>query len=126
VKRTKPITRAPWQKPPRVPVRTQLDPGLRAQVRERAAGRCELCTDPLGASWEAHHRKLRSRGGQDSICNLVALCHGCHRRCHGHVAWAEEHGFIVASYDDPATVPLALHLDRWVLLAPSGDYRDLP
>lgn len=126
MKRRAPIKAAPWErKPPRVPHAREIDPALRAEVRERAGGRCELCSEPLGRTWEAHHRKLRSRGGQDSACNLVALCHLCHRRCHSHVAWAEEHGFIVASYDDPATVPLALHLDRWVLVTLRG-YRDLP
>lgn len=126
MKRRKTIRPAPWERrPPRVPYAKQIDPALRAEVHRRAGGRCELCAQQLGHVWEAHHRKLRSRGGQDSVCNLVALCPTCHRRCHSHNLWATEQGFIVSSYDDPATVPVALHLDRWVLLTLTG-YRDAP
>jgi hypothetical protein len=125
VKRGKPIQAAPWQqkhKPIARPGST-IDPALRQQVREREHSCCALCGEPLPAVWECHHRKLRSRGGTDSICNLIALDNACHRRVHGHPAWALEHGFMVSTYEDPATVPVAVHLSSWRLLLPDGTYR---
>lgn len=115
----------PWatSPQPKIPKWNLIDAALRQQVRDREGGCCALCTEPLGAVWECHHRKLRSRGGLDSVCNLIALCPLCHRRCHSRVAWATEQGFIVSAYDDPARVPVALHVERWVTLAPDGKYR---
>lgn len=121
-----PIQAQPWKrrvKPVARPGST-IDAALRQTVRSRAGGRCELCAEPLGAAFECHHRKLRSRGGLDSACNLLALDGLCHRRVHSHVTWATEHGFLVAGHDDPATVPVAVHLTGWRLLTPSGTYRE--
>lgn len=114
----------PWATTPRPKIaRTGfIEPALRQQVRDRESGCCALCREPLGAVWECHHRKLRSRGGLDSVCNLVALCGRCHRRCHSHVSYASDHGFIVSAYDDPASVPVALGAERWVLLRTDGGY----
>jgi hypothetical protein len=123
--RSKPIERAPWRiERPRIAKAGFIDPALRAVVRDRAGGCCELCGERLGAEFQCHHRKLRAQGGQDSAANLVALHGLCHRRCHSHRVWAEEHGFIVASHDDPQTTPVALHLARWVLLHHDGTYRE--
>jgi hypothetical protein len=120
-----PIQPAPWKaRTPRLPRIGLIDPALRTVVRDRAGGCCELCGERLGPVFECHHRKLRSRGGQDSAANLLALDALCHRRCHGHVRWAENHGFIVAAHDDPQFVPVALHLARWVLLHHDGSYRE--
>lgn len=118
------IHRAPWQTPRPLPRKDEIDPQLRQQVRDRALGCCELCAQPLGAIFQCHHRKLRSRGGQDSVCNLVALHGKCHNRVHGHPAWATEQGFMVASTDDPATIPVALHGRAWRLLTLAGGYQD--
>jgi 5-methylcytosine-specific restriction endonuclease McrA len=124
---SKPIARAPWRiERPRIAKTGFIDPALRCVVRDRADGCCELCGERLGPVFECHHRKLRSRGGQDSAANLLALCSTCHRRCHEHVAWATEQGFIVASHDDPQFVPVALHLSSWVTLHHDGTYRDAP
>jgi hypothetical protein len=119
-----PIKSTPWSKP-RVhkPSPKVIDPGLRQQVRAREGGLCALCRDLLAPVWECHHRKLRSRGGQDSVTNLVALCSTCHRRVHGHPAWSEEHGFMVPATQDPASVPVAVGLRSWQHLHPSGAYR---
>lgn len=121
---TRALRRAPWQRPKPAVTKfgSTIDPTLRELVRARAGGECELCGIRLQGRWEAHHRKLRSRGGQDSACNLAALCFLCHRRCHQHVAWSEEQGYIVSSYADPATVPMALRESRWVLLTVDGQY----
>lgn len=116
----------PWITTPRARIARNgfIEPALRQQVRDREGGCCALCREPLGGVWECHHRKLRSRGGLDSVCNLIALCASCHRRCHSHVAWAQEQGFIVSAYADPASTPLALGCERWVLLRPDGCYAD--
>lgn len=92
-----------------------MDKGLRHEIYLRAGGRCDCCAEPLpGDEWEAHHRQLRSRGGQDSHENLIALCSTCHHtRIHGHPEWATRHGFMVASWGNPATVPVHRHLTAW-------------
>ena len=120
--------RVPWSQRPktaRVPKAGFIDPKLRRLVYERAGGCCECCGESIPLNnFECHHRRLRSRGGQDSACNLVALDHHCHRRLHNHIRFATEHGFIVSAYDDPAFVPLFLRLDRHVLLTANGAYRE--
>lgn len=94
----------------------RVDPKLRRAVYDRAGGCCDRCGRLLPpAGFEAHHRKLRSRGGQDSAANLLALCPGCHAWCHNHPGEATLAGFIVPSYTDPARVPVYRHLAAWVL-----------
>lgn len=100
----------------------QLAPELREAVFARSGGLCELCGERLTAVWECHHRKLRSQGGLDSVTNLLALHPLCHRRAHGHPAWAKEVGLIVHSMDNPARVRLALHGETWVRLRADGSY----
>jgi hypothetical protein len=123
---TRAIHRAPWQTPPpRLTLRgSTIDPELRRLVHARANGMCECCGERLGGDWQAHHRKLRSRGGQDSACNLVALHPLCHRRVHSHVKWATDHGFQVPSTEDPATYAVAVHCSAWRLLNHDGTYTD--
>jgi len=55
----------------------------------RAEGICELCEnkapffDKYGNPFlETHHVEYLSKGGKDSIENVVALCPNCHRRIH--------------------------------------------
>jgi hypothetical protein len=121
--------RVPWSQRPKTEKVAKagfIDPKLRRAVFERAGGCCEFCADRLEGSWECHHRKLRSRGGLDSACNLIALHHFCHRRLHSHNRFATEHGFVVSTYDDPMTAPLNLRLDGSpVLLTADGCYRHI-
>lgn len=119
-----PIRRAPWQRPKPAVAKfgSTIDPALRQLVRDRAGGLCECCGDRLSPIFQAHHRKLRSRGGQDSACNLAALCGLCHRRIHLRVSWATEQGFIVSAFKDPARVPMAVRCDEWRLLGVDGRY----
>lgn len=127
MKRTKPIQSAPWNiRAPRNPkTDSRLASELRQQVFARDNSACVLCGEPLRGVWECHHRQLRSRGGLDIVSNLIALDFACHRRIHGHPAWALEHGFMVSTYDDdPSLVPIALHLARWVLLTDDGTYQE--
>lgn len=83
-----------------------IDPELRQQVRERACGKCDWCNLVLGDVFDAHHRKLRSRGGQDSLANLVALHHQCHMYIHEHVGEATARGFMVHSWENPSDIPV--------------------
>jgi 5-methylcytosine-specific restriction endonuclease McrA len=80
-----------------------VNKGLRAQLFWRSQGYCERCGGHIDqAEFAAHHRKLRAQGGQDTIQNLVALCHQCHNlgtnSVHLNVAVAIENGFIVPSW----------------------------
>ena len=58
-------------------------------ARRRANGFCELCNkrapfkDRRGNPYlEVHHIKWVSRGGNDSVENVVALCPNCHKKMH--------------------------------------------
>lgn len=119
--------RVPWSQQPKtekVAKAGRIDPKLRLTVYERAGGKCECCGDMLKLSgYECHHRKLRSRGGQDSVSNLACLCRLCHRRLHGRIKFAEENGFIVSQFDDPAAVPMLVNLSEPFFLVPDGSYR---
>ena len=66
--------------------------------------------------YQAHHRKLRSQGGQDDLDTLVCVCAPCHLvTIHGHPAQAREHGWIVPSHANPATSPIHRFDGRWYL-----------
>lgn len=73
-----------------------------------------------------HHRKLKSRGGKDEISNVVALHHHCHNLGTGSVhldpSKATEQGFIVASWDDPADIPILTPDNVLVWLLDDGTY----
>lgn len=115
--------RRPWaSRPRRIAPAGFIDGDLRQTVRARAGGCCECCGDRLSPTFQCHHRKLRSRGGQDSAANLAALCGLCHRRIHSYVTWATENGFIVSAVDDPAAVPMAVRCTDWRYLTPDGNY----
>lgn len=62
---------------------------ITAHVKRRAAGYCDLCSEPApfldrnGQPFlECHHVEWLSRGGEDSIDNAVALDPSCHRKMH--------------------------------------------
>ena len=64
-------------------------PEIASYAKRRAAGVCQLCQktapfkDKYGEPYlEAHHVNWLSRGGEDSIDNVVALCPNCHRKMH--------------------------------------------
>jgi len=46
------------------------------------ASSCATCGEGRNAGLESHHVLLRSRGGDDVVANLVALCHSCHTHLH--------------------------------------------
>ena len=95
----------------------------REALYARAAGRCERAGCSLDDNgMEAHHRKLRSRGGGHGLENLAALCPACHRWCHEHPQAATEAGFIVPSVADPGARAVVLHDGRTVRLTVDGAY----
>lgn len=62
---------------------------IREYAKIRANGFCELCEAPApfqdiyGKPFlETHHVVFLSKGGEDSIDNVVALCPNCHRKIH--------------------------------------------
>lgn len=97
----------------------------RRLIAGRDADRCARCGRPLRQGANAHHRKLRSRGGRGTPANGVLLCGsgttGCHGWAHGNVKDATEAGLIVASWDDPAEVPM-LTWRGWMTVDENGGY----
>jgi 5-methylcytosine-specific restriction endonuclease McrA len=56
-----------------------LDKVIREQVWQRSKGYCEMCGISMDKQdFAIHHRKLKSRGGKDTMSNLIAVHHGCH------------------------------------------------
>lgn len=102
---------------------------LRTQLWLRCDGYCEKCGLPLEPSWAMHHRKLKSRGGKDEITNVLALHHHCHnlgtRSVHLAPADATEHGYLVASWDQPNQIAVTLGDGQEALLTEDGQYEFL-
>jgi len=68
---------------------TERNPYVAEYARRLAAGVCQLCdtpapfTDTDGQPYlESHHVVWLSRGGSDTIDNVVSLCPNCHRKMH--------------------------------------------
>jgi 5-methylcytosine-specific restriction endonuclease McrA len=53
---------------------------LRQQVLRRDGWRCQACGTM--SNLEVHHKEFRSRLGDDSEANLIALCKVCHAGTH--------------------------------------------
>lgn len=94
-------------------------------VLNRAGNYCEACGLP-GADFALHHRQLKSQGGKDEVCNLIAVHHKCHNlgthSIHMRPKLAVERGQIVPSWTTPAEFPLMLPDDSKVLLDNEGNY----
>jgi len=69
------------QKQPRLELSPEEYIRLRMRVLERDGWRCQECGSM--ECLEVHHMKPRSQLGDDMIDNLIALCAGCHGKCHG-------------------------------------------
>lgn len=99
---------------------------LREQVLTRCAGYCELCGFGLNDTFALHHRKLRSRGGKDTLDNLIALHHECHNlgnnAVHTNIKRATETGHIVPRHAEPFDYPLVLPNGSIVKLTVDGSY----
>jgi hypothetical protein len=99
---------------------------LRESILARCQGYCEKCGIGLSDNFALHHRKLRSRGGKDTIDNLVALHHECHNlgtlSVHMNIKTATETGHIVPRHADPFDYPLLLPNGSTVKLTVEGNY----
>lgn len=122
--RSRPIPARPFDGPQTLVRRErhELDRNLREALWQRCGGQCEACSGELDRGAQAHHRKRRSQGGDDSVTNLVLLHPLCHRRIHSHPAWAFDTGFLVHATDQPGRIRVALFGERWVRLAVDGSY----
>ena len=93
-------------------------------VIQRAGGYCEKCGRPASESMALHHRKLKSRGGKDSVSNLIHVHHGCHNldtdSIHSNPGYSSEKGWMVASWADPTDSPMVLPDGRLVILGEDG------
>lgn len=77
----------------------------------------------------AHHRKLRAQGGRDTWDNQVGICDDCHTlgpgAIHRHTGQSYDEGWLVESWDDPATVPLNYHARGRVLLGTDSSINEV-
>ena len=94
-------------------------------VKDRAKDYCEKCGRPATVVTMAyHHRKLRSRGGEDSPANLLWVHHACHNMAtdsiHANPALATEKGWMVPSWAEPHEWPLVKPDGSVVLLLDDG------
>lgn len=82
-------------------------------VISRAGGQCEAWLPGVcnTRGQHLHHRQLRSRGGKNTVPNLVCICHACHDWIHRNPAESTELGLIVSAYADPAEVEVVRHGD---------------
>jgi len=99
---------------------------LRETIAARCQGYCELCGNALGNAFVLHHRKLKSRGGKDTVDNLIALHHTCHNTgnngVHFNVKKSTLSGHIVPTYATPSEYPLHLPNGSIVRLTEEGTY----
>ena len=93
-------------------------------VEERANGYCETCGGSAQLSMALHHRKLKSRGGKDSVSNLIRVHHACHNlgtnSIHLNPADAEAKGWMVASWQEPDETPFLRPDGSFVILLNNG------
>ena len=79
-------------------------------VLERAKGYCEVCGWDLHEDYALHHRKLKSRGGKDSVSNLMVVHHKCHNlgtnSIHFNPERATQHGYMVSAWSEPHQIPV--------------------
>jgi hypothetical protein len=94
-------------------------------VLERANNHCEMCGSG-GDNFALHHRKLKSQGGKDEPCNLIAVHHKCHNlgtnSIHLNPKRSIENGWIVPSWAEPSGFPLRMADGSKVLLDNEGSY----
>lgn len=102
---------------------------LRDLTLARCKGYCEFCGFALPENFALHHRKLRSRGGKDTIDNLIALHHECHNlntnSVHMNITKATKTGHIVPTHENPFEYPLQLSNGSTVILTIDGNYNEI-
>lgn len=102
---------------------------LREQALSRCRGYCEKCGRSVPENFALHHRKLKSRGGKDTIDNLLVLHHECHNlgtnSVHLNIKEATEKGYIVPTRQEPSEYPVTLFNGFIVTLTVEGTYNYL-
>lgn len=108
-------------------------PAQRHEVIARDGGRCVACgkavVDPESFEpWQQYslqHRSARGMGGTknpaaNASANLLLMCGtgttGCHGEAEHNPEQAAENGYRVASWEDPAAVPVLHYLRGRILL----------
>ena len=106
-----------------------MDKQVAELVRERSKGYCEVCGGVARENMALHHRKLRSRGGQDTVSNLIYVHHDCHNlgthSIHLNPEWAENNGYMVPSWKEPHEYPMLTPEGIYVLLLNDGSIKKL-
>lgn len=110
-----------------------LSKETRRLLHERSGHCCEIC-----GRWanNAHHRKNRSQGGEDTLSNLLLLCGSGTTGCHGYVtarfknshlwpAVPREKGWTVWPSSEPKEVPVE-YRGQLVALDDDGHVHVLP
>lgn len=91
---------------------TGPSPRVRALVLARDGHACTCCGGSVfGQVYSIQHRKRRSQGGGNSLPNLITVLgdgtSGCHYRIDSRIDPHDEvAGYTVASWQDPASVPV--------------------
>lgn len=109
----------------------------RVLVLDRAKYRCEKCGVSLSESfyYSLHHRTPRGMGGSREVrlnmpSNLVAVCGSGTTGCHGWIESnriaAEDEGWLVSRYEEPAEVQVRIMGVRWRYLTDEGEYSSTP
>ena len=101
-----------------------IDSKIVELVHSRANGYCETCGQSAQQSMALHHRKLKSRGGKDSVSNLIWVHHACHNlgtnSIHLNPAEAERKGWMIGSWQEPEETPFVRPDGSIVLLNQDG------
>ena len=106
-----------------------MDKAVVRLVCERAGHYCEVCGKVEEQTMALHHRKLKSRGGEDSASNLIRIHHKCHtygkKSIHLNPMMAEKNGWMVGSWQDPQEAPFLKPDGTHVLLMNDGTVKEL-
>lgn len=92
---------------------------LRGRAYERDQGCCVVCGGSLNPEhWECHHRKKRSQGGLDELCNVISVHPlSCHfPLIHNQPKDAYAKGWLVPRDGDPSAVAALYYRGGLVLL----------
>ena len=85
--------------------RDDIPADVRAAVRSRSRGRCEIRLPGCSGGAASMHHRLKRRAGVHTLENILHTCANCHTASpaalHRNVAWARRVGLIIDSWDGP-------------------------